>query len=138
MMPPDCPGGRCAQGSVCRVTLSVITCAYIGETAALAKLRWPPSPTLQTIRTTVAAARKARQTPTRQDHVTGHRRWTPTTSNRNTSRNRPAFEQINVEALSIEELRDFIAHAQAEIARAEAEITSKQALRGDAAALFKK
>lgn len=47
------------------------------------------------------------------------------------------FDQINVEALSIEELKEYIAHAHEEIARAEAEISSREALRGDADALFK-
>ncbi len=47
------------------------------------------------------------------------------------------FDEINVEALSIEELKEYIAHAQSEIARAEAEIKSREALRGDADALFK-
>ncbi len=47
------------------------------------------------------------------------------------------FAEINVEALSIEELKEYIAHAHAEIARAEAEIKSREALRGDADALFK-
>lgn len=47
------------------------------------------------------------------------------------------FDEMNVEALSIEELKEYIAHAQAEIARAEAEIESREALRGDADALFK-
>lgn len=48
-----------------------------------------------------------------------------------------SFDEINVEALSIEELREYIAHAQSEITRAEAEIKSREALRGDADALFK-
>lgn len=47
------------------------------------------------------------------------------------------FDQMNVEALSLEELKEYIAHAQAEIARAEAEINSREALKGDADALFK-
>lgn len=47
------------------------------------------------------------------------------------------FEQMNVEALSIEELREYIAHAQGEIARADTEIKSREALQGDADALFK-
>lgn len=47
------------------------------------------------------------------------------------------FEQMNVEALSIEELKEYIAHSRDEIARAEAEIQSREALRGDADALFK-
>jgi uncharacterized small protein (DUF1192 family) len=47
------------------------------------------------------------------------------------------FDQMNVEALSIEELKEYIAHAQEEIMRAEAEINSREALRGDADALFK-
>lgn len=47
------------------------------------------------------------------------------------------FDQMNVEALSLEELKEYIAHAQNEIARAEAEINSREALKGDADALFK-
>ena len=47
------------------------------------------------------------------------------------------FDQMNVEALSLEELKEYIAHAQEEIARAEAEIGSREALKGDADALFK-
>ena len=51
--------------------------------------------------------------------------------------NADGFEQMNVEALSIEELREYIAHAQAEIARAEEEIRNRDALRNNADALFK-
>lgn len=47
------------------------------------------------------------------------------------------FDQMNVEALSIEELREYIAHAQSEIARAEEEIRNRDALRNNADALFK-
>jgi len=47
------------------------------------------------------------------------------------------FEPMNVEALSLAELKAYIAHATDEIARAEAEISSREALRGDADALFK-
>jgi uncharacterized small protein (DUF1192 family) len=47
------------------------------------------------------------------------------------------FEQMNVGGLSIEELREYIAHAQAEIARAEEEIRNRDALRNNADALFK-
>jgi uncharacterized small protein (DUF1192 family) len=47
------------------------------------------------------------------------------------------FEQMNVEALSVEELKEYIAHAQAEIARAEEEIRNRDALRNNADALFK-
>lgn len=50
---------------------------------------------------------------------------------------KPGFDAMNVEALSLEELNEYIAHAQSEIARAEAEIKSREALRGDADALFK-
>jgi uncharacterized small protein (DUF1192 family) len=48
-----------------------------------------------------------------------------------------AFEEINVEALSIEELMEYIEHAKNEILRAEAEIKSRETLRGDADSLFK-
>ena len=47
------------------------------------------------------------------------------------------FDEMNVEGLSVEELNAYIEHAKAEIARAEAEIKSREALRGDADALFK-
>ena len=48
------------------------------------------------------------------------------------------FEQVNVEALSIEELKAYIEHAKQEILRSEAEIKNREALRGDADSLFKK
>ena len=47
------------------------------------------------------------------------------------------FDPMNLEALSVEEIEDYIAHAKSEIARAEEEIRSREALRGDADALFK-
>lgn len=47
------------------------------------------------------------------------------------------FDSMNVESLSLEELKDYIEHAKREIGRAEAEISSREALRGDADALFK-
>ncbi|MEP4378983.1 MAG: DUF1192 domain-containing protein [Alphaproteobacteria bacterium] len=47
------------------------------------------------------------------------------------------FSEMKVEALSIEELKAYIEHATKEIARAEAEIAGREALRGDADALFK-
>ncbi len=47
-------------------------------------------------------------------------------------------EPIAVEHLSIEELQELIAHFEAEIVRARAEIDNKQNLRGSAEALFKK
>lgn len=47
------------------------------------------------------------------------------------------FSAMNVESLSIEELKAYIEHAKQEIARAEAEIASRESLRGDADALFK-
>jgi len=47
------------------------------------------------------------------------------------------FDKINVEALSTEELRAYIEHAKQEITRAKAEISGREALRGDADALFK-
>ena len=50
---------------------------------------------------------------------------------------KPGFELMNVETLSIEELNEYIAHANAEITRAQNEIKSREALRGDADALFK-
>ncbi|NKB50393.1 MAG: DUF1192 family protein [Alphaproteobacteria bacterium] len=48
------------------------------------------------------------------------------------------FEPVNIDALSIEEMREYIEHAKQEILRAEAEIKSREALRGDADSLFKK
>jgi len=48
-----------------------------------------------------------------------------------------AFEEINIEALSVEELKEYIEHANKQILRAEAEIKSREALRGDADSLFK-
>ena len=49
-----------------------------------------------------------------------------------------SFEQINIEALSIEEMKEYIEHAKQEIARTEAEIQTREALRGDADSIFKK
>jgi len=46
------------------------------------------------------------------------------------------FDEMNIESLSIEELKAYIEHAKQEIARAEAEISGREALRGDADALF--
>ncbi len=48
------------------------------------------------------------------------------------------FVHVNIEALSIEEMKEYIEHAKAEILRTEAEIRSRQALRGDADSIFKK
>jgi len=50
---------------------------------------------------------------------------------------RKAFEEMNIEALSIEEMKEYIEHAKREIQRAEAEIKNREALRGDADSLFK-
>ena len=47
------------------------------------------------------------------------------------------FNEMNIEGLSVEELNAYIKYAKNEIARAEAEIASREALRGDADALFK-
>jgi uncharacterized small protein (DUF1192 family) len=47
------------------------------------------------------------------------------------------FETPDLEALSVDELREYIAHATAEIARAEQEIQNRESLRGNADALFK-
>ena len=52
--------------------------------------------------------------------------------------NRKKFEPVNIEALSIEEMKEYIEHAKQEIMRAEAEIKSRQSLRGDADSLFKR
>jgi uncharacterized small protein (DUF1192 family) len=48
-----------------------------------------------------------------------------------------AFEEINIEALSVAEMKAYIEHAKKEILRAEAEIKSREALKGDADSLFK-
>jgi uncharacterized small protein (DUF1192 family) len=48
------------------------------------------------------------------------------------------FEQVNVETLSVEELKEYIEHAKQEILRTEAEIKTREAIRGDADSLFKK
>ena len=45
--------------------------------------------------------------------------------------------EIKIDSLSIEELKAYIEHAKQEIVRAEAEIASRESLRGDADALFK-
>jgi len=47
------------------------------------------------------------------------------------------FPQINVESLSVEELREYIEHARQEIGRAEAEISKRESLRSNADSLFK-
>ncbi len=47
------------------------------------------------------------------------------------------FEEVNIEALSVEEMKEYIEHAKKEILRAEAEIKSREAMRGDADSLFK-
>jgi uncharacterized small protein (DUF1192 family) len=52
--------------------------------------------------------------------------------------NRKIFVPVNIEALSVEEMREYIEHAKQEILRTEAEIQSRQSLRGDADSLFKK
>ena len=52
--------------------------------------------------------------------------------------NRKKFEPVNIEALSIAEMKEYIEHAKQEILRAEAEIKSRETLRGDADSLFKK
>lgn len=50
---------------------------------------------------------------------------------------RTAFEGVDIEALSIEEMKAYIEHAKREILRAEAEIKSRDTLRGDADSIFK-
>ena len=50
---------------------------------------------------------------------------------------RKGFEPMNIESLSIEEMKEYIEHAKQEILRTEAEIKARQAMRGDADALFK-
>ncbi len=47
------------------------------------------------------------------------------------------FEQVNIEALSIEEMKEYIEHAKQEILRTEAEIRSRETHRGDADSVFK-
>ena len=51
---------------------------------------------------------------------------------------RKGFEPMNIEALSIEEMKEYIEHAKQEILRTEAEIKAREAIRGDADSLFKK
>jgi uncharacterized small protein (DUF1192 family) len=48
-----------------------------------------------------------------------------------------ALKPKDLDALSVEELTDYIAALEAEIARAKAKITAKEAHRTGAAALFK-
>jgi uncharacterized small protein (DUF1192 family) len=50
---------------------------------------------------------------------------------------RKAFEEMDIEALSIKEMGEYIEHAKKEILRTEAEIKSRKSLRGDADSLFK-
>lgn len=50
---------------------------------------------------------------------------------------RKGFAEMDIEALSIEEMKEYIEHAKREIQRTEAEIKSREALRGDAHSLFK-
>ena len=47
------------------------------------------------------------------------------------------FEPLNIESLSIEEMKEYIEHAKQEIVRTEAEIKNRESLRGDADSLFK-
>ncbi len=47
------------------------------------------------------------------------------------------FVKTNVEALSVAELRGYIAHLESEIGRAQAEIANKESLLGDAESLFR-
>lgn len=51
---------------------------------------------------------------------------------------KPAYKPANLEILSLSELDTYIAHCEDEIARARAEIDSRQSHRGAAEALFKK
>lgn len=52
--------------------------------------------------------------------------------------NAKKFAPVKLEALSVEEMREYIEHAKQEILRAEAEINGRETLRGDADSLFKK
>lgn len=52
--------------------------------------------------------------------------------------NRRKFEPIKFDALSVADMKEYIEHAKQEILRAEAEINSRETLRGDADSLFKK
>jgi len=51
---------------------------------------------------------------------------------------KPAYTPANLEVLSIDELKEYIAHCKGEIGRAQAEIDSRQSHIGAAEALFKK
>ena len=51
---------------------------------------------------------------------------------------KPAYLPANLESLSISELSKYIAHCEDEIARARAELDTRDSHRGAAEALFKK
>ena len=51
-------------------------------------------------------------------------------------KNKP-FKETNLEDLSVEEIKEYVEHSKKEILRAEAEIKSRESIRGDANQLFK-
>ena len=51
-------------------------------------------------------------------------------------KNKP-FKETNLEDLSVEEIKKYVEHSKKEILRAEAEIKSRESIRGDANQLFK-
>ena len=51
-------------------------------------------------------------------------------------KNKP-FIETDLEELSVEEIKEYVEHSKKEILRAEAEIKSRESIRGDANQLFK-
>mgnify|MGYP001197587229 FL=1 len=51
-------------------------------------------------------------------------------------KNKP-FKETDLEDLSVEEIKEYVEHSKKEILRAEAEIKSRESIRGDANQLFK-
>ena len=51
-------------------------------------------------------------------------------------KNKP-FKETDLEDLSVEEIKEYVEHSKKEILRAEAEIKSRESIRGDANLLFK-
>jgi uncharacterized small protein (DUF1192 family) len=51
-------------------------------------------------------------------------------------KNKP-FKETNLDGLSVEEIKEYVEHSKKEILRAEAEIKSRESIRGDANLLFK-
>ena len=51
-------------------------------------------------------------------------------------KNKP-FKETDLEDLSVEEIKEYVEHSKKDILRAEAEIKSRESIRGDANQLFK-